>query len=261
MSNDTIRFDDGEAYEQYMGIWSRSAGHAFLDWLSVPDGGRWLDVGCGNGVFSELIVELQKPESLDGIDPAAAQIAFAQARPGIRMGTFCCGDAQALPYDDASFDQSVMALVIFFLPDPAQGVAEMARVTALGGMVSAYAWDMPGGGFPYAILQKALTQQGLTPLKPPSADVATPEQLTALWENAGLCEVETTTLIVERRYASFEQFWRITQQGPSLVPVLGKLDEARLQALREAVCADIPAQEDGSVVLTARAFAVKGRKG
>ena len=112
-----IRFDDGAAYERMMGRWSRLAGKIFLDWLGPRSGLRWIDVGCGNGVFSELLVESCAPTAILGIDPAEAQLTLARTRPAARMAEFRRGDAMALPCPDNSFDAAVMALVIFFVPD------------------------------------------------------------------------------------------------------------------------------------------------
>jgi ubiquinone/menaquinone biosynthesis C-methylase UbiE len=122
-----------------MGGWSRLAGEVFLDWLAPPAGLSWIDVGCGSGAFTELIVRRCAPRETHGIDPADAQIAFARTRPNMQGAQFRKGDAMALPFDDAHFDVAVMALVIFFVPDPAKGVAEMARVVRRGGVVASYA--------------------------------------------------------------------------------------------------------------------------
>jgi ubiquinone/menaquinone biosynthesis C-methylase UbiE len=80
MANEQIRFDDGEAYEDFMGKWSRLAGQAFLDWLSPARGLRWVDVGCGNGAFTELLVERCAPREVQAIDPSEGQLAFARTR-------------------------------------------------------------------------------------------------------------------------------------------------------------------------------------
>ena len=133
MAEQQIRFDDGASYEQMMGIWSRSAGEIFLDWLAPPLGLRWIDVGCGNGAFTELLVERCSPAEVQGIDPSEGQLAFARTRPASRLAKFHQGDAMALPFADSSFDAAVMALVLVFVPDPAKGVSEMVRVVVPGG--------------------------------------------------------------------------------------------------------------------------------
>ena len=132
MSELQLRFDDGAAYERMMGVWTRFAGQIFLDWLAPAPNLKWVDVGCGNGAFTELLLERGAPAEIVGIDPSEGQLAFARRRPAARVAKFRQGDAQALPYSDSSFDAAVMALVIFFVPDPAKGVAEMARVVRPG---------------------------------------------------------------------------------------------------------------------------------
>ena len=133
MAEPQIRFDDGAAYERMMGVWSRLAGEVFLDWLAPRPGLRWIDVGCGNGAFTELIVERHAPAEVQGIDPSEGQLAYARTRPTTRIAQFRQGDAMALPFPSHTFDVAVMALVIFFVPDPRKGVAEMVRVAAPGG--------------------------------------------------------------------------------------------------------------------------------
>src|SRR5579862_6283827 len=115
MSENQIRFVDGGAYEQMMGVWSRLAGQVFLDWLAPRSGLRWLDVGCGSGAFTELVVQRCAPAGIDGIDPSDAQLAFARSRETVGMASFQSGDAMALPFEAGRFDVAVMALVIFFV--------------------------------------------------------------------------------------------------------------------------------------------------
>src|SRR6516225_992274 len=152
MAETQIRFDDGAAYERMMGNWSRRAGNIFLDWLAAPPGLKWIDVGCGNGAFTELIVERWAPVEVQGIDPSEGQLAFAQKRPAARVATFSRGDAMSLSFPADTFDAATMALVIYFTPEPIKGVVEMARVVRPGGTVAAYAWDMLGGGFPLELV-------------------------------------------------------------------------------------------------------------
>jgi ubiquinone/menaquinone biosynthesis C-methylase UbiE len=118
-----------------MGTWSRLAGAVFLDWLAPRSGMKWIDVGCGNGAFTELVVERCGPAEVEGVDPSDAQLAFARSRPAARVARFQQGDALALPFPENRIDAAVMALVIFFLSDPARGVAEMARVVCPGALL------------------------------------------------------------------------------------------------------------------------------
>src|SRR6266704_1091779 len=186
MAERQIRFEDGAAYERMMGVWSRLAGDIFIDWLAPRPGLRWIDIGCGTGAFSELLVERCAPAEIQGIDPSEAQLAFARTRPAARLAQFRQGDAMALPFPDDSFDAAIMALVIFFVPQPAKGVAEMVRVVAPGGTVAAYAWDVLGDGHPGGPIQAEMRKMGLSPLLPPSAEASRIETLRELWTRAGL---------------------------------------------------------------------------
>lgn len=259
MSTPPIRFDDGAAYERFMGIWSQRVGEAFLDWLSPPRGGQWLDVGCGNGAFTELLVAECAPDSVDGLDPSEGQLAYARTRPALAGAHFHLGDAMALPFPERRFDAAVMPLVIFFVPEPRRGVAEMARVVRLGGTVSAYAWDMPGGGFPYFPLQQAMREMGLTVAAPPSPEASRLEVLRELWTDAGLAEVETREITVLRTYSDFEDYWTTVLGGPSVAATLASSTPEQVAALRERVRAKLVEDSDGRITCSGRANAVMGR--
>ena len=258
MATDTITFDDGAAYEDFMGKWSLLAGNAFLDWLGPAAGLRWVDVGCGNGAFTEVLAARCAPASLDGIDPSPGQLAFARTRlPQVRWRA---GDAMALPYADASFDAAVMALVIFFVPEPARGIAEMARVVRPGGGVCAYAWDIPGGGFPYFALQDEMARMGLTPVSPPSVEVARLDALQAAWTAAGLVDVETHQVVVERTFTDFDAFWTAARGGPVIAPRISGMGRDQSALLKERMRARLVAGADGRITYGARANAVRGRR-
>ncbi|HVF54988.1 MAG TPA: methyltransferase domain-containing protein [Pyrinomonadaceae bacterium] len=259
MATDQIRFDDGAAYERYMGEWSRLAGETFLDWLAPKSGLRWLDVGCGNGAFTEMLVERCAPASVQGIDPSEAQIAFARTRPAARVAQFRQGDAMAQPFPDDTFDAAVMPLVIFFVPDPARGVAEMARVVCPGGTVSAYAWDMEGGGFPYEALRVEMRGLGVAVPEPPSPGASRIDAMRDLWTGAGLDSVETLEINVQRPFADFDDYWATILGGPSVGPKLAALTPEDAAQLRARMRERLPADATGRIICSARANAVKGR--
>ncbi len=259
MAEEQIRFNDGAGYERMMGKWSRLAGDVFLDWLAPLPGLRWIDVGCGNGAFTELLVERCAPAEVQGIDPSEAQIAYARTRPAARMAEFRQGDAMALPFTDDRFDAAVMALVIFFVPDPAKGVAEMTRVVGPGGTVAAYAWDMLGGGFPLEPLRAGMRALGLKAPHPPSVDASRMEALRDLWVGAGLDAVETREITVQRTFADFDDFWATSLLSPSLGPSIAAMPPGDVERLKAQVRAHLPADAAGRITCGARANAVKGR--
>lgn len=153
MSDQKINFEDGASYERMMGAWSRLVGVDFLEWLAPRSGLRWIDVGCGNGAFTELLVENCAPAEVHGIDPSEGQLAFARSRPAARIAEFHQGHAMELPFPDSRFDVAVMALAIFYVPEPPKGVAEMVRVVSPRGMVATYVWDIANNGSPTAPIQ------------------------------------------------------------------------------------------------------------
>ena len=259
MAEHHIRFDDGAAYERAMGRWSQLAGAIFLDWLAPPAGLRWLDVGCGNGAFTELLVERCAPTMVYGIDPSEGQLAFARTRAAARVAHFRQGDAIAPPFPDDTFDVAVMALVIFFVPDPVQGVAEMVRVVCPGGTVAAYAWDLLGGGLPWDAVQVEMRALGVTPLLPPSVGASQRDAMQDLWMGAGLEAVETREITVQRTFADFDDLWTTIQLVASLGPTIAAMAADDVERLKTRLRARLPADATGRITYSARANAVKGR--
>jgi SAM-dependent methyltransferase len=257
--SEQIRFDDGAAYERYMGQWSRLTGESFLEWLHPPSGLRWLDVGCGNGAFTELIVERCEPASVDGIDPSEPQLAYARARHSLSGSQFHQADAMALPFHDHVFDAAVMPLVIFFVPDPGKGVAEMVRVVCPGGLVSAYAWDMAGNGFPYESLRSQMREFGIAVPTPPSPESSAIDALRALWADAHLEAVETRQISVQRVFNDFEDYWTAVLGGPSVSKRLASMAPKDLALLKTRMQRHLVADASGRITCSARANAVMGR--
>ena len=258
MAETQIRFDDGAAYERMMGNWSRRAGNIFLDWLAAPPGLKWIDVGCGNGAFTELIVERCAPAEVQGIDPSEGQLAFAQKRPAARVATFSRGDAMSLPFPADTFDAATMALVIYFTPEPIKGVVEMARVVRPGGTVAAYAWDMLGGGFPLEPIRVEMRAMGLTVLSPPSSEASRIEVLHDLWTRAGIDAVETSEITVQRTFANFDDFWTISLSSSVAQPTIASMSPNQIELLKARVRPRLPADATGRITYFARANAVKG---
>jgi SAM-dependent methyltransferase len=252
-----IRFDDGEAYERGMGAWSHLAGQIFLDWLAPPPRLCWIDVGCGNGALTELVVQRCAPAEMRGIDPSEAQLAYARLRAGARGATFDLGDALALPYEAHRFDAAVMGLVIFFLADPAKGVAEMARVVRPGGIVATYAWDVLGGGFPYEPVRTAMKALGVAMPFPPSPEASRMAELQNLWRAAGLEAVGMREITVERRFTDFAEFWSACTTLGTVRSALANMPANDIERLQQALRARL--STEGPILCSARANAIRGR--
>jgi len=259
MTEQPIRFEDGAAYERMMGAWSRLAGDVFLDWLAPRKNLGWIDVGCGNGVFTELIVAKTAPREVHGIDPSDGQLNYARTRRGAEMAQFHKGDAMALPFPAASFDAAIMALVIFFVAEPAKGVAEMVRVVAPGGTIAAYAWDMAGGGFPLEPVLAELRVAGFSPVRPPSVEASKMEVLQELWTQVGLVDIATRKIEVERSFVDFDDFWGAATLGASIGPLLASLPAADVDRIKTRVRARLRQDGSGRISYGAFANAIRGR--
>lgn len=257
--SEPIRFEDGAAYEKFMGRWSQLVGTEFLDWLAPQSGADWVDVGCGNGAFTTLIVERFAPKSVVGVDPSEAQLKYARERFASHPIRLEQGSAMALPLDTDSVDAAVMPLVLSFVPDPGVGVAEMARVVRPGGQVAAYMWDMDGGGFPYAILHDRIRARGFEVPLPPVPAASRLEVMECLWRDAGLRDVAVATIRISRTWESFDDFWQTVQGGPSAGQSLRQMDAAALAGLREDVQGLVATDETGQVMVDGWANAVRGR--
>ena len=165
----------------------------------------------------------------------------------------------ALPFEKHRFDAAVMALVIFFVPDPAKGAAEMARVVRPGGLVTAYAWDVLGGGFPFDPIWEETRAAGLTPLLPPNPSAGGMEALFGFWTAAGLEAVETREILVERTFSTFEEYWATSTITGGVRPPLEAMSVEERDELKARVRARLPTDSMGRVTWSARANAVRAR--
>lgn len=259
MTEKKIVFDDAAGYEQLMGVWSRLVGQKFLAWVQPPVGSSWLDIGCGTGVFSELILSTMSPSSLTAVDPSPDQLAFARKQPFAQRIQFQQADATALPFANNSFDVVVSALVINFIGDRPKAAAEMRRVCRSGGIVAGYVWNFAAMRGPSPI-QRTLRKLGHDIPPWPGAADTTLEALTGLFASAGLVDVESVAYEVVRTFKSFEEFWAI--QTPAYLPtskVVAGLGPEQKSQFYEAVRELLVHHDDGAVSYSAVAHAVKAR--
>jgi SAM-dependent methyltransferase len=254
-----IRFDDGAAYELFMGGWSRIAGRRFLNWLAPPPGVRWLELGCGTGAFTSVLNERCQPAEIISVDPAAEQIAYARQLVCADHITFHVASAEALPCPDVWFDFAVSALAINFMADRIAAMREMRRVTRHGGTIAAYVWDFASDRTPHGPLVRALRRLGIAAPGPPGGDSCGLEALHLLFADAGLSHVETSAIAIEVSFTDFGEFW--SAQRPSFSPttrLIESLTSTQRRQLIDVLHAELPVQMDGSIAYTAQANAVRG---
>ena len=242
-----------EAYDRYMGAWSRQLSPQLVDFAGVRSGHRVLDVGCGPGALTAELAGRLGPEAVAAVDPSEPFAAVARARhPGVDVRR---APAEALPYPDATFDVTLAQLVVHFMSDPVAGLAEMVRVTRRGGVVAACVWDYAGGRGPLGPFWEAARQ--VDPDVVDESDLAGTREghLAGLLAAAGLRNAEEASLTVNREYASFDDWWEPFTRGvgPGGAYV-ARLEPGRQAELRERCRAMLPV---GSFVLTAHAWAAR----
>ncbi|HET7077112.1 MAG TPA: class I SAM-dependent methyltransferase [Chloroflexia bacterium] len=252
------------AYEPYMGRWSRLVAAEFLAWLDAPPGGRWIDLGCGTGALSGTILDRADPFDLTAIDRSAGYTQYARRQVRDDRARFLVGDATTLPLARGLYDVAVSGLVLNFVPRPEQMVAEMARVVRPHGLVAAYVWDYAGG----MEFQRHFWDAAAA-LDPRAREVdagqrfplCRPEPLADLWRAVGLEAVETRAIDVPTRFCDFDDYWTPFLGGQGTVPgYVMSLSEERRAVLREHLRTRLPVAAGGAIALTARAWAVRGRR-
>ena len=254
----------GDAYEVYMGRWSRRIAPLFLDLLGLPREFDWLEVGCGTGALSAAIMSRCDPKSLVAIDPSEGFLAKARANVPDQRADFRKGDAQALDVETASRDAAVSALTLNFVPDRAKALAEMKRVTRPGGTVAFYVWDYPSGGLEFLRAfwthAAALDPKGVELAEARRFPFCTPDGLTALAREAGLTGVVCSALDTPTIFPDFDDYWRPFTQGAGPAPgYVASLSEDASKRLRDRLEANLPREVDGSIGMKARAWAVRAK--
>jgi SAM-dependent methyltransferase len=251
------------AYDAYVGRWSRVVARRFLNRLAIPAGSRWLDVGCGTGALTGSVLRCSSPAVVLGIDPSAPFVGRAAAQVRDRRAAFCRGSAQDLPVGDVSVDAVVSGLVLNFVPDRPAALGEMRRVTRPGGVVAAYVWDYADGMQLVRRFWDAAVE--CDPAAHPLDEAVRfpgcrPGPLAELF--AALDDVVVEEVVVPTVFADFDDYWGPFLGGAGPAPAyVTSLGEDQRTALRQTLRARVPVADDGSIHLTARAWAVRGRRG
>jgi len=256
-------FSESQAYDRFMGRWSRQLAPHFVEFADIRRGGAVLDVGSGTGELSFAVLASAEPGRVVGIDPSADYVDYAQSRSTDTRVSFETGDGQALQFDDATFDATMSLLVLNFIPDPEKALAEMVRVTRPGGVVAAAVWDYDEGMEMLRVFWDAAIASN-----PAAADrderrmrFSRRGELGDLWRQAGLVDVVETPVVIPMRFESFEDFWSpfLAGQGPAGSYVASLSEDGRSaieRRLRERLSND----GTGGITLNGRAWAVRGIK-
>lgn len=254
----------GDSYEPYVGRWSRLIAREFIRWLSIPENSQWLDAGCGTGALSQTILEMANPRKLKGIDRSESYVEFSRTNVNDPRAEFEVANAQTLPFGRGTFDVAVSGLVLNFVPQPNQMIAELERVVCKGGIVALYVWDYAGKMQMLRHLWNAVTA-----LDPAARDldegkrfpICNPDSLKNLFQNTGLLRVEVHPIDVSTTFKDFDDYWMpfLGGQGPAPGYVMSLNEEQRAR-LRQRIYNSLPFALDGSIPLTARAWAVRGVK-
>lgn len=255
------KWQSGAAYEYYMGRWSASLARPFVEWLDVEPSSHWLDVGCGTGALTRAICEHGAPASVVGCDSAEAFVAHARKHVEDARASFVVADAAALPERRGGFDAIVSGLVLNFLPQPERALASMRERLAEHGVAAAYVWDYAAGteflrefwaeaaSDPRAA---ALDERTRFPLCEPGA-------LERLFRATGFRDVSATALEIPTVFVDLEDFWQPFLGGTGPAPAyVASLEPGQRLELRDRLARRLPTDPDGSIRLSARAWAARG---
>jgi SAM-dependent methyltransferase len=250
-----MSFDvDASAYDSFMGRYAVPLAPMLADLAGVSDGQRALDVGCGTGALTGELVNRLGGASVAAADPSEPFVASVRQRfPEVDVHR---ATAEALPFPDDSFDAALAQLVVLFMSDPVAGVTEMARVTRPGGVVAACVWDHGGGHGPLSAFWRAVRDLDAQAEDESRLAGVHEGDLSALFTEAGVREVEETTLSVDVEHPTFEDWWQpyTLGVGPAGAYVAGLAEDAQA-ALREHCREVLP---PAPFVLTARAWGARG---
>ena len=256
-------FADAEAYERFMGRWSRLLAPQLVDFAGAPDSGQYLDIGSGTGALAFAIAQRKTGAHIVGIDPSQEYVEYANSKNSFRDRVkFEPGDAQQMRFPDSTFHDALSLLVFNFIPDSAKALREARRVTRPGGAVSAAVWEYGAGMRMLRIFWDAAVSQdsAADKLDEKHMPLCRAGELANLWRQGGLESVSEQPLEIAMHFASFADYWDpfLLGQGPAGSYVRG-LDNARRQAVRAGLMQRLSiTREDTPFTLTARALAVRG---
>jgi SAM-dependent methyltransferase len=259
--SEAAMFAAAAGYERYMGRWSRLLAPAYIGFAGVKDGERVLDVGTGIGSLAFTLEAAMPSIRVVGVDPSESFIAHVKrSRSG--RASFEVGDAQALRFEDASFDHAMALLVLNFVPDHQKAVGQMRRVVRPGGVVSACVWDYDAGMQMLRVFwdEVVALDPAMAAKDERNMKLCRRGQLAELWTGIGLVRVEEKAVAIDQEFASFDDYWGpfLKGAGPGGAHVASLAEERRQQLearLRKRLLGD---RRDGLLALKARAWCVRG---
>lgn len=243
-----------DAYDGFMGRWSRLLSSAFADFAGIAAGMRVIDVGCGTGALTRELVERGDDGLVTAVDPSSTFVAAMRRsfpRVDVRQAS-----AERLPFEDARFDAALAQLVVHFMVDPVGGIDEMRRITRRTGSVAACVWDYAGNRGPLGVFWDAA--RAIQPSVRDESDLpGTAEgQLVELFQAASLRNVTSTVLSVTIEHDDFATWWEPFTKGAGPAGAfVASLDVEERQRLRDECQRRLPA---GPIVVTAAAWAARG---
>jgi SAM-dependent methyltransferase len=255
-ASENAMFQKADAYENFMGRYSRALAPEFARAAGVTEGQRVLDVGCGTGALTTVLADIVGPDRVAGVDPSEPFV--EQCRENVAGADIRVGPAEALPFEDGEFDRALSQLVFHFVDDPRASVQEMARVTQPGGVVSSCVWDMTGGMTMIGAYWAAVSEVGVPGQSEVERFGGKPGQLAGLWQDAGLHDVRDESITVSSAYRDFDELWSTFRAGVGPVGVHAEsLEGDALEAVREAFRRKV-GSPDGAFELKATAWFAAG---
>jgi SAM-dependent methyltransferase len=247
-----------EVYDRHVGRYGIALAHELVRVAGVGPGQRALDVGCGPGLLTRVLADLLGGTHVAAVDPSEPFVEAARERvPGadVRLAA-----AEELPFPNAVFDVVLSQLVVNFMTDAEAGIREMNRVTRPDGVVASCVWDYAGGmTMLRAFWDAALELDPAAPDEGRTMRYCRPGELRALWELAGLRNVQTGELVAAAEYASFDDFWSPFPTGIAPSGAFCASLEPDRQAELAKACRRQLGSPDGPFRLSARAWYAVGR--
>jgi ubiquinone/menaquinone biosynthesis C-methylase UbiE len=244
-----------EAYDRFMGRYSNPLAPLFADFAGIARGQRALDVGAGPGALTAVLAQRLGAAAVTAVEPSEPFVdALRERHPDV---TVQHATAENLPFEDDGFDTAIAQLVVHFMKDPVRGLSEMRRVTISGGIVAANVWDHGGGQGPLSVYWGVVRELDPSNTGEGRLAGATQGDLTKLFEQAGLSDVEEESLTVTVEHETFEEWWEpyTLGVGPAGSYVAGLDPEAR-EELRERCRERL---SDPPIVVSASAWSARAR--